>query len=104
MRKQGRLKALHDIAAFAQLLPHIHRAIKNGIQAIQAQPDKRHDLDKGFKAHRQHQTGLVFGGIDMPGTEQQGKDSHQRSYHQRRIHLAWRRFLQHIIKRQGNGF
>ena len=79
-------------------------AIENGIQAVKPQQHKGHYLDKGLEAYRQHQAGLVFGGIDMAGTEQQGKDRHQCRHHQGGIHPVLGGILEHIIKRQGDGF
>ena len=104
LREQGGLENLQHVTLQLQLLPHIHGAIENGIQAVKPQQHKGHYLDKGLEAYRQHQAGLVFGGIDMAGTEQQGKDRHQCRHHQGGIHPVLGGILEHIIKRQGDGF
>ena len=102
--KQGGLENLQHVTLQLQLLPHIHGAIENGIQAVKPQQHKGHHLDKGFETDCQHQAGLVLGGIDVTSAEQQGKDRHQRRHYQSRIDPVLGRILEDIIKRQGDGF
>ena len=96
--KQGWLENLENVTLQPQLLPHIHGAVENKIQAIKPQQHKGHHLDKGLKTDCQHQAGLVFGGIDMASPEQQGKHRHQHRHHQGGIHPVLRGILEHIIK------
>ncbi len=102
LRKQGRLEHGADRRHVTDPLPHVHRAVEDREQAEQADDHERHQLDEGFKTHRQHQPGLVLGGVDMAGAEQQRKDRHQSGHHQgdvrRRRHLG----AHHMLEGQGH--
>ena len=96
--KQGGLENLENVILQRHLLPHIQGAVENKVQAVKPQQHEGHHFDKGLEADRQHQTGLVLRGIDMAGSEQQGKHRHQYRHQQRGIHIVLRGVLEHVIE------
>ena len=98
LREQRRLERLHDILALTERLPKIHGAIKQPEQAVQPDHHKSDDLDKRLKTDCQHQTGLMLGGINMPGAKQQREKGHENGHHQRGVHLRRGIVLEDIIE------
>ena len=79
------------IVDHSNCLRRFHRALEQFDGAEHPEGDecaggeKRHQLDDGFGGDRQHQTMLVFGGVALPRSEQNGKYCHREGHDQRDV-------------------